>query len=380
MLQQPFNMKKILLFAFVAAGWGACKNNNDPCAHEFDQTAMLTNIGNNVILPRYALLQDKITDLHLAVQAFVANPQQGALDTLRQMWQAAYLQWQRAAIFEFGPAENHSLRSSMGNFPVFTARVEEGVTTGVYNLDDPAYEYARGLPVFDYLLYGLDTNDNGILAKYTSDTYASQRRQYISDVAQKMDDKVTAMHGGWLEQGGNFISSFNTTTGVAEGKPVSLLVNQLNAHYELLKNQKIGVPVGAKTSYIVAPNKVETYYYRDFSLPLALEALDASLDAFLGVGELTGTDGQGLDDYLDATGAEQNNQPLATVIKNQYALAQSSLQALQPANLHDALSADLEAVKAAYAHLQNQVVYLKTDMPAVLCVSITYIDNTDDSD
>jgi hypothetical protein len=56
------------------------------------------------------------------------------------------------------------------------------------------------------------------------------------------------------------------------------------------------------------------------------------------------------------------------------------LEALRPETLNGAIQTNFNAVKTAYGHAQNQVIYLKTDLPSVLCISITYIDNTDDGD
>ena len=51
-----------------------------------------------------------------------------------------------------------------------------------------------------------------------------------------------------------------------------------------------------------------------------------------------------------------------------------------PAPLSAAVDEDMELAIEAYNQVTRQVVNLKTDMPTLLCVAITYIDNPSDSD
>ena len=55
-------------------------------------------------------------------------------------------------------------------------------------------------------------------------------------------------------------------------------------------------------------------------------------------------------------------------------MAISSLEGLAPQTLYDAITNDNDAVRTAFANAQNNVVFLKTNMPDRLCVSITFID------
>ena len=130
-------------------------------------------------------------------------------------------------------------------------------------------------------------------------------------------------------------------------------------------------------SYIIAGG------FYGISLDLALASVRASKDLFLGIGEGSSHNGQGLDDYLNAVEAARDNiaAPLATTISSQFDLATTQLEALRPlGSLQQAIRNDINAVKLPYAAIVNQIVYLKTDLPSLLCVSITYSDITDDGD
>lgn len=358
------------LFLVIVVLFSACKpKDNDPCAFTFDQTTMLSNIGNNIITPAYDTLKQEVTALELATTGFITQPSVAALGDLQTAYWAAQVAWQKAMIYEFGPAETHQLRGTLNNFPVFVTRLETAVQTGNYNLGIDSFSYTRGFPALDYLLYGVAANDADIVAKYDTDADAANRRQYLQNVVTQIKNKVELVHSEWA----GYKSVFIGTTGVSTGSPAALLVNQINQNYELFKNNKLGTPAGAKNSYIPAADKVEAYYSRR-SLDLMLVSVRAMQTLYEGKG------GIGLYEYVAAANVDKDGVLLQEVIANQFTTVINSLEALQTSSLYDAIQNNFNAVKTAYGHAQNMVVYLKTDLPSVLCVSITYVDNTDDGD
>lgn len=342
---------------------------NDPCAVEFDQLALLTNVSDNIISPAYDSLKTEVDALAVKIDCFTVSPTNTFLLEAQNQWKRAALAWQRAMIYEFGPAADYQLREQLNNFPVFVSRLESSVQSGNYNLEIDSFAFTRGFPALDYLLFGVAANTTEIVAAYDTDVNAANRRQFLGDVLVQIQQKVDWVQTDWQ----SYANTFKSTEGVATGSPMSLLVNQLNQNYESFKNNKLGTPVGAKVSYIPAAEKVEAYYSR-YSLELALASLQASKDLF------NGKNGIGLDDYLATANVDKDGVPLEDLINTQFNAAISALETLQAATLYDAILNDFNNVKTAYAEAQNQVVYLKTDLPSVLCISITYVDNTDDGD
>lgn len=376
-------MQKTILSIFSVlvflCTFSACKTDSDnPCATDFDQLSLLSNIGNNIILPNYQSLATEADSLDLAANAFADSPNISNLNQLRTLLQSTWRTWQSASIFEFGPAETEELRHYMNNFPVFVTRLNDAISSGNYDLKTETYSYTRGFPALDYLLYGAASSDNDFVNLYSTASDATNRKQYLKDLTALIKQKANAVYDAWKPTGANYLNTFTSTEGVANGKPISNLINQLNQDYEFFKNNKLGTPISAKTSYVpILPANVEAYYSRQ-SLDLALASVRANKAVFLGFYD--NTNDLGLDDYLMATNATKGSELLHTVIINQYDATINALLALQPNSLHDAINNDLTAVKAAYAAAQNQVVYLKTDLPSTLCTSITYIDNVDDGD
>ena len=368
-------MRKLLLSILILSTliiFNACDSgtNENPCENNFDQKAMFMNMANNLIIPAFTDLKTKIDAMSTAATSFTANPNQSELDAFRTVWFDAYLSWQSAAQYNFGPAEEVFLRNSVNNFPLNIDETNTNITSGSYDFDTPD-AFDKGFPALDYLLYGIGADDTEILEKFTTHTDASKYIQYLTDVVTDIKTRVDYTYDGWTS--GNYDETFNNNTGTAAGTSLSLVVNHLNENYELIKREKIGIPSGILTLDFTNPDKVEAYF-SGRSLELAVAALEATRDFYLG-----GT-GIGLDDFLIEIGAKKSNdEPLNEAITNQFAISIANLVALS-GKLSDAVDNNKTGVENAYNELSAQLINIKTDLPSVLCVSITYIDNPSDSD
>ncbi len=352
---------------------GACEDNNSggsPCESDFSQPALFQNVADNLIIPGYEDLLLKLQSLGTEAGNFSANPSANRLAELREAWQSAYLSWQRVAQYELGPAEEQTLRNRLNSFPVDAAAVESKVAAGNTDFSDPD-SFDKGFPALDYLLFGLGDTEEGIVQKLGSEDYSI----FLAAVVEEMHSRVEATLAGW--QDGGYRETFIENTGTAAGTSLSLIINNLNEHYEAIKRDKIGIPAGVTTLGITFPDKVEAFY-SGISLALAQESLLASRLFFLGQASLAGQ-GVGLDDYLEEVKANKEGEALSTVIEAQFEKAMAALEAVQPP-LSKAIEEDNETVIAAYNEITRQIVHIKTDMPSVLCVAITYIDNPSDSD
>ena len=368
-------MKKLLLSIFLLSTlivFNACDpgTEENPCENDFDQKAMFMNMANNLIVPAFMDLKTKVDAMSMASMAFAASPNQNELTTFRTAWFAAYLSWQSAAQYNFGPAEEVFLRSSVNNFPLNIEETDANIQAGNYDFNLPD-AFDKGFPALDYLLYGIGTNDAEILEKFTTSTDASKYIQYLTDVVLDIKTRVDHTYNGWTTE--NYDETFNNNTGTAAGTSLSLVVNGFNENYELIKREKIGIPSGLLTLNFTNPTKTEAYF-SGRSLELAVPALEATRDFYLG------GNGIGLDDFLIEIDAKKSNdESLNEAIKNQFATSITNLSALS-GKLSDEVDNNKTGVENAYNALSAQLINVKTDLPSVLCVSITYIDNPSDSD
>lgn len=375
-IRRFINSPAFLLCLGFAVVMGAC---NDDAGKEeemnFDQQALLSNLGQNVIFPNYADFKAKTNALKTAVTAFTTQPTTESLATAREAQKEAYLAWQYINLYEFGPAADLALRMNVNSFPARYTTIEDNIASGSWDLKSFTSVDQKGLPALDYLLFaGTDINET--LEAYISDEHAENRLQYLQDVSTDLNAFSEEVYKGWHPEEGNYLGTFSTKTGNSAGSSLSLLVNQFNQGYELIKNKKLGLPLGKKSlEGETFPLAVEAYY-SGFSLELMQANLLSVENTF--TGKANGADGVGLDDYLDAiyqAGIIQED--LSAEIMQQLTKIKNAVDAISNP-LSQALENNTTAANQAYEEIQQLVVLIKNDMPSALGVLITYFDNDGD--
>jgi len=339
-----------------------------PEESEFDRTAMLANIGNNIVVPAYVNLQASIATLEQATDAFVATPNMGTLTSAQAALKATRMAWQNANLFQFGPAESVTLRAALNTYPVDDDRVEANVASGNYALGSIADGAAGGLPTMGYLLHSAEMAD--VVALYSTDADAEGRRVYLQDNVDYIKSNVDTVVQQWQATGGNYIGTFLDAdrAGTDVGSALGMIINAMSLHYErFLRDGKIGIPAGVRSAGIPRPTATEALY-GGYSAELVRANIEAVERLFLGIG-LDGTDGIGLDEQLIALEAEDLTDDIKTTLTNIKAATNT---------VSDPLSADIEADRnravSVFTTMQQFVVLFKTDMTSVLGVSITYQD------
>lgn len=360
-------------FLFSVAIVSSCGNDDGGSASDgFDRKGMLQNIGNEIIIPDYHNFNNLAADLHIKVQEFHAAPTNATLSAVQAAFVEAYKGWQKISVYELGPAAEPGvmLRMRINIFPTDTVQINSNISSGTYNLEDLGNADAKGLPAIDYLLYGTGADAAAILDKYTNDGLAANRKAYLLAVSEEIKNMAAQVYNAWIPSGGNYINTFIEASGTDIGSSIGQLVNQFNYDFELIKNPKIGIPLGKKTFDEPLPAKVEAYY-SGISVELATLNLQALKNLFLGGA------GLGFDDYLNFLGASHSGQPLSVVIANQFDVDIQKVQVI-PDPLSASILNNTALVNDAYTELQKTVVLIKTDMPSALGVLITYQDNDGD--
>lgn len=367
-------MRKFIYTALVAASAfvliQSCKKSGDDKSgsdSSFDRKAMLTNISTNIIIPAYTAFQADAVNLDAAVTAFVASPDAIKLTTLQDAFKTTYQQWQATSVFEFGPAEQILLRVNTNTYPANVTQINANITSNTYNPVLIANLAAKGLPALDYLLFGTGADNTAILAQYTTDSQAGNRKTYLAALSAELKANATTVLNGWSTYKATFINADGTDTGSSTG----LLVNQLIQDYENLKNYEIGIPAGVQSQGATHPEFVQAYYSK-ISLQLAKLHLQSAQNIYMG------KDGLGLDDYLTKINARyKDGSALNTTITTQFNTATAKLNTLTDP-LAQNISSNAGAVTSTYTELQKLTVLLKTDMTSSLGILITFGDNDGD--
>lgn len=346
---------KIILGVFLIIGVYACKEETeDPIDDTFDKEAMLTNMANNVIIPAYAKWLTNTQSLNDAVESYLENPDETKLGAVRASFLKAYESSNHCAVYEFGPAADKSLRLKVNLFPVDTARIEEVIRTGDTDFGNAQNSEAVGFAALDYVLHN-----------FTDELASSTKRQnYLKANVQWILDLAMDVTSDWNAYKADFISN----TSSSAGSPLSNLVNQVNYEFELIKNARIGIPLGKKTLGETQSNKLEGYF-SNTSATLAIASLNGVKTAF------EGGDGLGLDDYLNDLDAKKDGASLDNSIST---LFDEIAEDLQGQDLRNAIEKSPASLEPMYNKIEQLVVLLKADMPSQLGVQITYQDNDGD--
>lgn len=354
----------------------ACDKSTPPGPDDngFDKTAMLVNYADNIILPRYQLMQQKLTVLQSASEAFITAPSLTTQTELKVVYREAYLQYERIAAFQFGPAEallldpfvnfsggldyDFNTSGELTGFSVDTITIENNIATGIYDLTSLNRNnfYAQGFPALGYLYF-----DPNAVDRFA--TNPNGRIKYIRDVTTRLKSLVDKVAGDWTVYREEFIA--NTKTNI--GSPMGNMVNQLAYQIDLLKGPRIGWPFGKQSGGIIFPTKSEGYY-AEISVALAVENLASLKEVY------TGSDsGKGLSDYLVAL----NRAALNEEVTRQFDKTLAALQNI-PDPLSTSIIAEPAKVEAAYKEIQKLLTLLKTDIASATGVQITFTDNDGD--
>lgn len=371
-------MKKLsaLVFAFLFLIIAGCnKNNSDQPADSFDRKALLTNVADNIIIPAFTNFQTVFKEMKTAADQFAAAPDAARLTSLRAKWKTAYIAWQQVELFNFGPADNVSLRNYFNIYPTDVNLLRSHISNGTYNLDQLANNKVQGFPALDYLLNGAGANDAEILAYYSTVAEAAKSKKYLVDVVNSMNTKIDQVVSDWK---GNYRQQFISSDGTGAGSSISLMVNEYILNFErFLRSGKFAIPAGVMSG-TPAAEKVEAFYSKDLGMELARTAVKASRDFYLGKAFNGGSTGPSLYSYLQALGKNNaNTATLAANIESQFAAIDAKISSLGN-SIYNAIINNRSSVLAVYDEFQKQVRYLKVDMTSAIGITISYTDNDGD--
>ena len=364
-IQIRFRHFCLLSLLALAAG---CKDPDEADKKPFDRPAMLQDLGNKVILPNYQHLQTEAGKLKTASDQFTASPDASTLAAVRTAFKDAYLAWQHVSAVEIGPAEQAMLQMELNTYPTDTTFILNKISAN----GAPAAYAEKGFPAIDYLLFSRKT-DAAVLAQFNAEP---NRKTYLQQLTSQVKTHADAMVTSWSPAGGNYLNTFVNASGTDVGSSAGQLVNRLNADLEMVKTNKLGIPLGKKTLGTPRPEKAEAYY-SGYSNELAIENIKGIRNLYSGT-DRQGTNHLGFDDYLNYLEAKSGDgRNLTEAIDAKVNSILAALQAI-PAPISEAVITHQPTVEKAYEETRTSVVLFKTDMPSALGILITYQDNDGD--
>jgi predicted lipoprotein len=375
-------LRKAFTCSLVVIGvFGCSSNGNEPSPTDDakDRKPILIHWADNIVIPSYNAFKLKFDVMLNKADAFTTSPGNAALLEFRSAWVDAYAEWQKVELFEFGPADRHTLRNFFNIYPTDVTGIQACINDPSVNLDLPSAYAKQGFPALDYLINGVGADDASIVAYYTTASDAAKRLAYIDRIITKMSSLLTSVITEW---NGSYRDTFISKTGLDIGSSFGVVVNSYVLHYErYIRSGKIGIPSGAtiSTGGVSFPEKVEAFYKKDISLTLAKNAHTAAVGFFNGVNVTSGEEGPGFESYLNALDAKDTGTGtlLADIINSQFSVISTKLNALSP-DLYQQVQTSNQLMIDTYMEMQKIIRMLKVDMTSAMSVTITYTDNDGD--
>jgi predicted lipoprotein len=323
-------------------------------------------------------------ELKAAVAALAARPEAGTRQAAREAFHRAMDAWQVLEVMQIGPAAPRvipggaEIRDNIYSWPLVSrcAVEEQIVSRGYESASFPSSLVTRrGLHALEYLLFyeGADTEcpassvivADGTWAALPAEEREARKRAYAAVVAADVQQRATQLVDAWEAGKGDFAKTFTeagpgNTVYPASQAALNSVSDALFYVEETVKDKKIARPLGLREcSGDTCPELLESPFARRAKANIA-----ANLVGYRRVVQGCGAnfEGMGFDDLLQAVGTE----PLAAKLGERVVAAQGSLQAVEEADLAQALVQDKPSVRAVYDSLKGLTDVMKTELATVL--------------
>jgi predicted lipoprotein len=332
----------------------------------YDQTAMLTNIGNNIMMAGINTLATSTTAAQTAISAFAASPNSTTLTAAQTAWTTVAQNWALVSPFNIGPLNDNLISANVDTWPANDAKIEAAITAQSSAASVGAD--TKGLKGLEYLLF--DKNGNtAVLAKYTG-TGAAARITFLNSVAKDLTTQIASLQTGWTT---TYLAYFENAKGNDVSSSVSQIINTVSLYLDVVKNMKIGNPIGMGVKVndnLPHPDMIE-YTLAEQSLPVMKANIQAMKTVF------DGASGQGLDDLLNYVNAQKNGQNLSTIVDNQFNDVINKINLIN-SPYATAVTSQKQQVQDVFNSLKTLIAYFKVDVANNLGVTITFADTDGD--
>jgi predicted lipoprotein len=323
-------------------------------------------------------------ELEAATAALAAGPDAGKQEAARAAFHRAMDVWQVAEVMQVGPAARRAfaggadIRDNLYSWPLVSrCAVEEQLVSKGYESPDfgSTLVNRRGLFPLEYLLFyeGADTAcasnspivSGGTWAALSAEERAARKRAYAAVLAADVHRRATQLVQAWSPEQGGFVRTLamagpDNTVYPTTQKGLNALSDALFYVESEVKDRKLAPPLGLRDCESdTCPELVESLF-----AGRSKANLRANLVGFRRLVEGCGTDyaGTGFDDVMVAAGAE----PLAVTLRERVVAAQAAVEAVEEADLRQALVQDKASVRAVYDAVKGVTDLLKTEMASVL--------------
>ncbi len=360
-----------------SGGGGAVDLDDLPGTRPERLTLLLEQLGDRVIVPRYAAMSRAFHELEQATSAFCAAPSAAGLDAARAAWRTAIGAWLEASVIPFGPIRDDNRRLRIEFWPDGNANVRRSVERILARdgpLDAGALETesvaGQGLPALELLLFEPDVD---VLGAFTTGARAARRCAYATAIAGNLERIGAAVESEWRRTEGGWVEQLTRAGRGSDVFPerdvaVEEVVNGLVTVAEVTANDRIAGPLGGP-----APADAKPFRAESFPSGNSLANLVRTVRGMEAV--YTGDGGFGFDDYLRALESLRLNQQILSELAALAELAQAI-----PASLADAVQD--ETLRPRVVELRDHATALSrllaNQLPQVMQVTVGFNENDGD--
>lgn len=360
-------MRSILLTILCAVSIAliSCSDEQGPQTDSFDRAEMLRSISDRLIIPAYTSAEESLDSLAVFYDEAIADGllSTAEIDVLRARVATTTLRWQRIVTFNFGPAEGDlgTVAQEVSTFPCDTAAIEARISTSDTVFTDFRRD-TRGLAALDYLVFATTSTET---AQRLSGPAAQGRRQYLRAVIMHARSAIVGVATSWRSQ---YRDVFCSRTGTDAGSSVSLLFNEMNKSFELLKNFKLGLPLGLRAGQTASePTKIEAYYSgRSYELiGLHFHSIKEIWSGKL-------SDGTVIPSFRDYLLTVVNGPRLVEDTEAQIARIDAAYLTVSQSQMDVLIRTNPQALMLLHTEMQKLTRFIKSEMSSLLGISITY--------
>ncbi len=360
-------MKKILFLIICIPSLYYCSKNDTSIEEvsNFNETELLTNIGNKILLPSIHSFQENCESLEESIVMYRENQTELHLQDVREKWKLTAKSYANIYVFNIGQIKRSLTHVILYNWPSFSGSIEnyatnqEDITKTTVNTFGSS---SKSLPGIEYLLFESDLTT--VHQKFNNDP---NRLEYLYWAAVILRENAVKLYSKWNPEEGNYLVTFVNNGATSIEGSFNMLYNGIYNVIDNAKVTKIGKPAGLEKTEGENQNLLQAPY-SGISKDLIFENL-TSIETLFFTEQSTN-----ISDYIKF---KTGNYDLTTEVKTQITNCKNALLNLNTP-LSEAIFTEKEKVKEIHTTLNNIRELLAIDVRGTLSIIITPTDNDGD--
>lgn len=258
---------------------------------EFDRKNLIEQLSINVIIPEYLNFKNTSANLSNKLIALSENPDNNTLTAAQNAWKETMSSWQKTESYQFGPVKDLNIANKIYFWPIKEESIKEVIVKDVSSLNanylDTVGVAKKGLPVIEYFLFNKE-NKNDLIIESIKNSETTKR--YLNLLGIDLKSNAEKIENEWNQSKGNYSVKFSQ-----ESNAFNMLLNDIIATIEDVKDKKIDIPLGKKSGGDLRPLEVESPFSNN-SKNNIIANLEGIKSIFQGSAK---TSDIGIDDYLE---------------------------------------------------------------------------------